>query len=473
MGSRHQWFGQVVENVEITGFAAEGKALGRIEELVVFVDFGAPGDVVDILIKKTRSSFLEGEIIKIRKPSPHRVDSVCSHFGTCGGCRWQHLSYEKQLEFKQQQVVDSLERIGKVPVGAYQLFPIRGCDNPYFYRNKLEFTFSNRRWLTRKEYNTDLGEHDLNALGFHIPGLFDKVFDVQKCWLQPEPSNAIRLAVKDFSLHQGLSFFDLKKGQGLLRNLIIRNSSKGDVMVTAVFGRDDQPRIALLLDYLKRQFPEITTLAYFINTKRNSSLNDLEPMIYHGRPFMEEAMEGLRFAVGPRSFYQTNSAQAWRLYTIARHFAQLSGREVVYDLYSGTGTIALFVAPEASRVIGIDYVEEAIVHARDNALRNNIANARFFAGDMAKVFNLGFVEQHGRPDVVITDPPRAGMHPDVIKSLLHCRPSKIVYVSCNPATQARDIAMLAGDYHLQRVQAVDMFPQTHHVESVALLERKA
>jgi len=462
----------VVENVEITGFAAEGKALGRIGELVVFVDFGAPGDVADVLIKKTKSNFLEGEIVNIRKPSPDRVEPVCKHFGLCGGCRWQHLSYNKQLEYKQQQVVDSLERIGKIEKGSYRLLPIAGSENPHYYRNKLEFTFTNRKWLTHEDFLAKPNNHEMNALGFHIPGMFDKVFDVQECWLQPAPSNAIRLAVKDFALQHGFIFFDFKKGQGLLRNLIIRNSSIGNVMVAVVLGRDDQQEIGLLLDHLQKTFPEITTLAYFVNTKKNSSLNDLEPVIYHGKPFMEEEMEGLKFAVGPRSFYQTNSAQAHRLYTIAREFAGLSGREVVYDLYTGTGTIALFVAGSALKVIGIDYVEEAIEHASENAMENNLTNTHFVAGDMAKVFNQDFVKLHGPPDVVITDPPRAGMHPDVIKSLLHCSPSKIVYVSCNPATQARDIEMLSQGYALKQVQAVDMFPQTHHVENVALLVRK-
>lgn len=472
MESRHHLFRQVVENVDITGFAAEGRALGRIGELVVFVDFGAPGDVVDVLIKKTKSNFLEGEIVNIRKPSPDRVQPVCKHFGLCGGCRWQHLSYDKQLEYKQQQVVDSLERIGKIEKGSYWLLPIAGSENPYFYRNKLEFTFTNRKWLTHEDFVAGPGGQELNALGFHIPGMFDKVFDVQECWLQPEPSNAIRLSVKDFAMQHGFSFFDFKKGQGLLRNIIIRNSSTGQVMVAVVFGRDDKPEIGLLLDHLQQTFPEITTLAYFVNTKKNSSLNDLEPVIFHGKPFMEEEMEGLKFAVGPRSFYQTNSAQAQRLYSIAREFAGLSGKEVVYDLYTGTGTIALFVAGSASKVVGIDYVDEAIEHARENALGNNLTNTHFVAGDMAKVFNHDFVKMHGPPDVVITDPPRAGMHPDVIKSLLHCSPSKIVYVSCNPATQARDIEMLSPGYALKQVQAVDMFPQTHHVESVALLERR-
>jgi len=470
MESKHKLFKQVVENVEITGFAAEGKALGRIGDWVVFVDFGAPGDVADVLIKKTKSNFLEGEIVQIRKPSPDRAIPVCKHFGLCGGCKWQHLSYEKQLAYKQQQVVDSLERIGKIEKGTYKLIPIAGSENPYYYRNKLEFTFTNRKWMTHEDFTSEPSEQELNALGFHIPGMFDKVFDVQECWLQPKPSNAIRLAVKDFALKHGLSFFDFKKGKGLLRNIIIRNSSTGDVMVAMVFGCDNKPEISPLLDHLLKIFPEITTLAYFINTKKNSSLHDIEPIIYHGKPYMEEAMEGLKFAVGPRSFYQTNSAQALRLYKIARDFAGLSGKGVVYDLYTGTGTIALFVAGKASKVVGIDYVNEAIDHARENALANNLTNTHFVAGDMAKVFNNDFVKLHGPPDVVITDPPRAGMHPDVIKSLLNCKPAKIVYVSCNPATQARDIEMLSPGYALKQVQAVDMFPQTHHVESVVLLE---
>ena len=467
--SVHKLFRQIVEKVEITGFAAEGKAIGRVDDMVVFVDQGAPGDVVDILIKKTKKNFLEGQIVKIHQPSPHRVQPVCKHFGLCGGCRWQHLSYPEQLKNKQQQVVDSLLRIGKVPPDSFQLFPIAGALDPYFYRNKLEFTFTNRKWLTTEDFQTTENEIPRDGLGFHVPNMFDKVFDVEKCWLQPEPSNDIRNAAREFSKQNDLGFWDFKAGTGLLRNLLIRNSSRGDVMVIVVFGSHPSGKGKLLLDYLVQQFPQITTLAYFVNNKKNSSFNDLEPVIYHGSPAMEEQMDGLQFAVGPKSFYQTNSAQAKVLYGIAREFASLTGNEVVYDLYTGTGTIALFVASQASKVLGIDYVDEAIAHARENATKNNIFNAQFFAGDMAKVFNTEFILKNGRPDVVITDPPRAGMHPGVIKSLLESAPRKIVYVSCNPATQARDIEMLSPFYAVDKVQAVDMFPQTHHVESVVLL----
>ena len=470
--SVHKLFRQIVEKVEITGFAAEGKAIGRVDDMVVFVERGAPGDVVDILIKKTKSNFFEGEIVKMHQPSPHRVEPVCKHFGLCGGCRWQHLSYAEQLSNKQQQVIDSLIRIGKVPPDTFELFSIAGAMDPYFYRNKLEFTFTNRKWLTTEDFQTTENEIQRDGLGFHVPNMFDKVFDVENCWLQPEPSNAIRNSVKQFAIQNGLSFWDFKKGTGLLRNLLIRNSSRGDIMVIVVFGNHPCEKGKLLLDYLVRHFPQITTLAYFVNNKKNSSFNDLETVVYHGSPVMEEQIEGLQFAVGPKSFYQTNSAQTKVLYAIARGFASLTGNEVVYDLYTGTGTIALFVASQASKVIGIDYVDEAIAHARENAMRNNIFNAQFFAGDMAKVFNAEFIQKNDRPDVVITDPPRAGMHPGVIKSLLECAPQKIVYVSCNTATQARDIEMLSSLYRVDKVQAVDMFPQTHHVESVVLLAKQ-
>lgn len=472
MVRRHPLFNQVIENLTITGFAAEGKAIARVGELVVFLNFGAPGDVVDIRIKKTKKNFLEGEILKIHTPSEDRTEPFCEHFGVCGGCKWQHLDYERQLHYKQQQVVDSLERIGKVKPGSYELIPIAGSEKSTFYRNKLEFTFSDRRWLTQEDIESGEEFKDLNGLGFHIPGLYDKVLDINKCWLQPEPSNTIRLAVKTFALEQGLSFYDIRENIGLLRNLIIRNSSTGEVMVSMIFGQNNPEDIRLMMDFIRDRFPEVTTLAYFINDKKNSSIADLEPVIYHGNPYVVEEMEGLKFAIGPNSFFQTNAPQALRLYRIARDFAGLEGHEVVYDLYTGTGTIALFLAQQASKVIGVEYVEEAVMHARENAAFNGVSNTLFFAGDMAKVFNATLLDHNGYPHVVVTDPPRAGMHPDVVKQIARSGADKVVYVSCNPSTQARDIEMLSDTYRLKKVQAVDMFPHTQHVESVALLIRK-
>lgn len=465
-------FNQVIENLTITGFAAEGKALARVGEMVLFLNYGAPGDVVDVRIRKTKKNYLEGEILKIRKPSEDRTEPLCEHFGTCGGCKWQHLKYERQLHYKQQQVVDSLERIGKVKPGSYELVPISGSDHSTFYRNKLEFTFSNRRWLTREDIDSGEEHKELNGLGFHIPGLFDKVLDIRKCWLQPEPSNAIRLAVREFALQNGLPFYDIREDIGLLRNLIIRNSSTGEVMVSVIFREDNQEQTRLVMNFIRDRFPEVTTLAYFINDKKNSSLADLEPVIYYGKPFMLEEMEGLKFAIGPKSFFQTNAPQAHKLYSIARDFAGLEGHEVVYDLYTGTGTIALFLAQQASKVVGVEYVEEAVEHARENAAFNGVHNTLFFAGDMAKVFNETLLDRHGYPHVLVTDPPRAGMHPDVVKQIIRSGADRVVYVSCNPATQARDIEMLSEAYTLKKVQPVDMFPHTQHVESVALLIRK-
>jgi len=468
---QHSLFNKVIENLTITGFAAEGKAITRVGEAVVFLNYGAPGDVVDVRIKKTKKNYFEGEILKIHQPSPDRAEPFCEHYGLCGGCKWQHLDYQKQLFYKQQQVIDSLERIGKVKPGAYELVPIAGSEKSTFYRNKLEFTFSNKRWLTREDIESGQEFKDMNALGFHIPGLYDKVLDINKCWLQPEPSNAIRLAVKDFATRHNLTFYDIKLDKGLLRNIIIRNSTRGEVMVSVIFAENDTEKIGLLLGFIRDNFPEVSTLAYFINNKQNSSINDLEPVIFHGKPYMTEEMEGLKFAVGPKSFYQTNAPQAYRLYSIARDFAGLEGHEVVYDLYTGTGTIAMFLARKASKVIGIEYVEEAVEHARQNAASNGITNSLFFAGDMARVFNEELLDRHGYPHVVVTDPPRAGMHPEVVKRIARSGADKVVYVSCNPATQARDIELLSESYHLVRVQAVDMFPHTHHVESVALLVR--
>lgn len=461
----------MLEKVEITGVAAEGKALARVDDKVLFVPFAAPGDILDVKVTKSKRNFMEGAIRRVHKLSSDRVEPFCSHFGLCGGCKWQHLPYEKQLAFKQQQVTDSLSRIGKVPMNEVEVLPIAASDHTRFYRNKLEFTFSNRRWLTPGEIDEDKKISDMDALGFHIPGYFDKVLDIEKCWLQAEPSNAIRLAVKAFAVQEGMSFFDLRTNTGLLRNLIVRNTPDGEVMAVMVFGHDDEAAIKKVMTFIDGAFPGLSTLAWMVNAKVNSSIADLEPRIWRGKAYLEEKMEGLRFQVGPKSFYQTNSTQASKLYSVARSFAGLTGREVVYDLYTGAGTIACFVASKADKVIGIEYVDEAVEHARTNAQINGISNVTFFAGDMAEVFNSELMDKHGYPHVIITDPPRAGMHPKVIKQIIQSGADRIVYVSCNPATQARDIELLAERYVVRKTQAVDMFPHTQHVENVALLER--
>lgn len=464
-------FKQIIEHVEITDVAAEGKSIARHNDMVIFVNYGAPGDVVDIQIRKTRKRHMEGEIIRFHSKSDQRVTPFCEHFGTCGGCKWQHLDYNSQIQYKQKQVSDSLERIGKVNY-PYQMIPVKGSDNTTFYRNKLEFTFSDKRWLERSEIEKDQEIHDLNALGFHIPGFFDKVLDIKKCWLQPEPSNRIRLRVKELSEKHQLPFYDFRKREGFLRNLIIRNNLRGEFMLVLVVKEENKQWIGLILDDLKQQFPEVKSLHYIVNAKTNDSISDLQPVHYGGQLFIEEQMEDLVFETGPKSFYQTNSEQAYELYKIMRDFAGLEGSEVVYDLYTGTGTIAAFVSRKAGRVIGVEYVDEAVSSAVKNAEKNRLNNLTFVHGDMAKVFNESFMNEHGRPDVVITDPPRAGMHPDVSATLARSGAQKIVYVSCNPATQARDIELLSPFYKVMKVQAVDMFPHTQHVESIVLLEKQ-
>lgn len=469
--NRKKLYGQLLENLEITGVAAEGKAIARHNDMVVFVQFGAPGDVVDARIIKIQRRHVEAEIIRYHKKSDQRTQPFCSHFGVCGGCKWQHLDYEHQLLYKQQQVTDSLQRIGKVDY-PYELIPIAGSKDQTFYRNKLEYTFAERRWLSREEISSGSAIDDQQALGFHVPGFFDKVLDIEKCWLQPEPSNHIRLAVKKFALENGLGFFDFREKKGLLKNLIIRNNKKGECMIILVCSSGEEENRNKLLDFIRANFPEVISIYYMINDKQNSSVSDLDAVLYHGSFYITEQMEQLQFKIGPKSFYQTNSRQAHTLYTIARDFAGLTGGESVYDLYTGTGTIAQFVASQAQKVTGIEYVEEAVAHARENAALNHLEHLTFIAGDMAKVFTSEFMKMHGYPDVVITDPPRAGMHPDVTRNLLQSNAKRIVYVSCNPATQARDIEMLSEKYVLAKVQAVDMFPHTQHVESVALLKKK-
>ena len=459
-----------IDGLEITDIAAEGKSLGKYNDIVVFVPHTVPGDVVDVQINNKRRRFMEGYVVNFVKRSPIRVEPFCKHYGECGGCKWQALPYPMQLEYKQRQVEDQLRRLGKIELP--EISPIIGSERSEYYRNKLEFTFSNKRWVPRSEVAAGAATGDGNALGFHIPGMFDKVLDVEWCHLQAEPSNAIRLAVKRLAEEQGLEFYNLRDHQGFLRNIIIRTATTGQVMVTVVFARDDAERRAALLDALIREFPQITSLNYIVNEKLNDSIGDQEVFCYAGMPYMEERMEHLTFRVNPKSFYQTNSEQAYNLYKVAREFAELTGNEVVYDLYTGTGTIANFVAARARKVVGIEYVPEAIEDAKQNSALNGIDNTLFFAGDMKDVLNAEFIERHGRPDVIILDPPRAGIHADVAATILAAAPERMVYVSCNPATQARDLAIFDAAYRVTRVQPVDMFPHTHHVENVVQLVRR-
>jgi len=461
----------LIEGLEITTLAAEGKAMGRWNEQVVFVPLTVPGDVVDVQIRVKRRRFMEGFVVNFRKRSPLREEPFCSHFGVCGGCKWQNLPYAEQLRFKTEQVRDQLTRIGKVELP--EIRPCLGSAETRYYRNKLEFTFADRRWMTYEEI-ADAGREIVPepALGFHIPNMFDKVLDIGFCHLQAEPSNAIRTEVKRFCLEHGYPFYNAREHSGLMRNLVIRTASTGEIMVIAVFNADDRPRIEALLDHISERFPEITSLIYMVNTKWNDSLGDLEPVCYRGKDHIIERMEGLQFKVGPKSFYQTNSKQAYELYKVARDFAGLTGGEVLYDLYTGTGTIANFCAARCRRAVGIEYVPEAIEDAKVNSTLNGIGNTLFYAGDMKAVLDDAFVERNGRPDVVILDPPRAGVDEPVIEVLLRAAPERIVYVSCNPATQARDLALLDGQYRVEAVQPVDMFPHTHHVENVVKLVRR-
>lgn len=460
----------ILENVTITGVAAEGNAVARHGEMVVFVPYGAPGDVADIKLTRKRSSYAEGRIVRLVEPSPRRVGPPCSHFGTCGGCRWQHLPYDLQLECKQQQVTDALTRIAKVELPPVS--PIKGSERIWEYRNKMEYTFSNRRWLTREQMESDEIFDDRDGAGFHISGAFDKVLDISRCHLQDSLGDRIRLFIKDYARSRGYSFYDLKANTGLMRTLMIRLASTGESMVVMSFGEDSPEAIADVMDAVRREFPQITSLMYVVNLKANDTIADQDILLHSGRDYIEEEMEGLRFRIGPKSFYQTNSRQAYELYCVARDMAGLTGSELVYDLYTGTGTIANFVSRRAARVVGIEYVPEAIADAKINSERNGITNTEFYAGDMKDVLTAAFVEEHGAPDVMIVDPPRAGMHPDVIDVILLAAPRRIVYVSCNPATQARDLALLDSRYKVTAVQPVDMFPHTHHVENVVRLERR-
>lgn len=458
----------LIEGLEITAVAAEGNALGRINgEKVVFVPFGAPGDIVDVKIVRRKHNFCEGRIERIVTPSPIRVEPRCTHFTICGGCRWQHLPYDFQLQQKQQQVTDALERIAKVALPP--ITPIIGSNNIWNYRNKMEYTFSNKCWLTRQQLESGEEFPDRNALGFHIPGAFDKVLDIKECHLQDSLGDRIRLFIREYAIQHGYTFYDLRAQNGLLRTLMIRIASTGEVMVVVVFGENQRNAIDGILEAIAVKFPEITSLQYVINTKCNDTISDQEIIVYSGKPYIEEEMEGLRFRIGPKSFYQTNSPQAHKLYSVTREFAELKGDELVYDLYTGTGTIANFVARNCRHVIGIEYVPEAIEDAKINATVNGLDNTEFYAGDMKDILTDEFIALHGRPDVMIIDPPRAGMHQDVVDVILRALPRRLVYVSCNPATQARDIALLDSHYKVDAVQPVDMFPHTQHVESVVKL----
>lgn len=460
----------LLENIEIQKIAAEGKSIAYVDEKVLFVPNTVPGDIVDVQVTRKRKSFLEGFVVRTRKESILRTQPFCPHFGICGGCKWQNLPYEKQTEFKQQEIIDNLKRIGKVEL--QNIHPIIGSAHTQYYRNKLEFTFSDKRFLTREEIGQATDITRTPAAGFHVPGLFDKVVDIETCYLQGSPSNEIRNFIKQYAIERDLTFYNIREQHGFLRTLIIRTASTREVMVILAFGEEDQTERKNLLDALINEFPQITSLMYVINEKQNDSLTDQEIICYKGRDHIFEEMEGLKFKIGPKSFYQTNSEQAYNLYSKTRELAGLNGSETVYDLYTGTGTIANFIARQAQKVIGIEYVPEAIEDAKVNSELNGIANTLFYAGDMKDVLNSDFIARHGHPDVIITDPPRAGMHPDVVQTILNAAPERIVYVSCNSATQARDLQLMDTAYKVMAVQPVDMFPHTHHVENIVLLHKR-
>lgn len=460
----------ILEGVLITDIGAEGKAIARVNDVVVFTTHVIPGDIVDLQVTKKRTKFMEARVIRVLNESADRVQAFCEHFEVCGGCKWQFLPYEKQLYYKQKQVSDQLRRIGRIELPEIQ--SILGSKNTTFYRNKLEFGFSNKRWLTTEEIGNEGDDMNKNALGFHIPGLFDKIININKCWLQPDPSNQIRNFIKEYADKNKLDFFDRRIQSGLLRNIIVRSSTTGDLMLIVCFFREEEDNRMALLSAIAAEFPQISSLLYVINGKGNDTITDQEIHVFRGKDHILEEMEGLRFKIGAKSFYQTNPLQAYELYKITRDFAGLTGKEVVYDLYTGTGTIANFVAGKAKKVVGIEYVPEAIMDAYINSEINGISNTSFFAGDMKKILNKEFIAQNGQPDVIITDPPRAGMDPEVVNTILEALPKKVVYVSCNPATQARDLALMDEYYQVTSIQPVDMFPHTHHVENVVLLEKR-
>ncbi|QFZ55472.1 23S rRNA (uracil(1939)-C(5))-methyltransferase RlmD [Oceanihabitans sp. IOP_32] len=469
--SRRKTRKQIFENIEVIDAGAKGKSIAKAPDgKVIFLNNTVPGDVVDVQTFKKRKAYYEGKATIFHKLSDKRTKPACEHFGTCGGCKWQDMAYEHQLFYKQKEVTNNLTRIGHIELP--EVTPILGASNPYFYRNKMEFSFSDSRWLTVEEVQSDADLGDRNALGFHIPGMWDKILDIKKCHLQADPSNAIRNAVKTFAVENNLEFFNTRNQTGLLRTMMIRTSSTGDIMVMIQFFKEDKLKRELLLDFLAKTFPEISSLQYVINEKANDTIYDQEVICYKGQDHIFEEMEGLRFKINAKSFYQTNSDQAYELYKITRDFAGLTGNELVYDLYTGTGTIAQFVAKKALKVVGVEAVPDAIKAAKENAQLNKINNVEFFVGDMKQVFNTEFIDAHGQPDVVITDPPRDGMHKDVVEQILNIAPKKIVYVSCNSATQARDLALMNSMYKVTKTQAVDMFPQTYHVENVVLLEKR-
>jgi 23S rRNA (uracil1939-C5)-methyltransferase len=459
----------ILEQLEVVDAAAEGKAIAKIDNKIVFIQNAVPGDVVDVQIMRKRKKFLEGKAVHFHRLSTKRVAPFCSHFGSCGGCKWQSMNYADQLAYKEKQVSDQIERIGKLQPKAQR--PIKAAENTTFYRNKLEYTFSNKRWLSEEEIRSDNEIEQRNALGFHIQGMYDKILDIDTCYLQADPSNAIRNFIRDYAIREGLVFFDLREQRGFLRNLILRNTSTGEWMLILSFFEDDQKAIGALMHALEEAFPQLTSLHYVINKKKNDSMDGLEVLHYSRKDHISEKMEGLSFRIGPRSFYQTNSHQAYELYKIVREFAQLEITDVLYDLYTGTGTIGLFLAKQVKKVIGIEYVPQAIEDAKRNAMDNGIENSSFYAGDMKDLLTDEFLSKQPPADVIITDPPRAGMHPDVVERLAKIGAKRIVYVSCNAATQARDIALMSDRYCITMMQAVDMFPHTHHVENVAVLER--
>lgn len=460
----------ILENVKIEAVAAEGKSLAHVDGTVVFVEFAVPGDIVNVKVTKKKKNYMEGFILEIVKPSEDRLQPFCEHFGICGGCRWQPLPYDMQLKAKQQQVWDQLVRIGHLEIP--DISPILPSDKTKYYRNKLEFTFSNKRWIYNNEDPDSLTDEERLGLGFHVGKFFDKVLDIKHCSLQPEPSNEIRLFIREYAVTHDLEFYNIRENTGFLRNIIVRNNQVGDVMLTVCFAYNDQDKIVPILDAIAAEFPQIKSLHYVINEKLNDSISDLDCILYKGEDAIWETMGKLKFKIGPKSFYQTNSEQAYKLYSVAKEFAALTGNEVVYDLYTGTGTIAQFISDKASKVIGIEYVKEAIEDARINAEANGITNCTFFDGDMKDILTADFIKEHGKPEVMIIDPPRAGMHPDVVKVIMEAAPERIVYVSCNPASQARDLAMMSPMYEITAVQPVDMFPHTMHVENVCALKLK-
>ncbi|NNE76745.1 MAG: 23S rRNA (uracil(1939)-C(5))-methyltransferase RlmD [Pricia sp.] len=461
---------QIFEHVEVIDAGAKGKTIGKAPDgRVIFLTNTVPGDIVDVQTTKKRKAYFEGVATRFHSLSDKRVEPECQHFGVCGGCKWQDMGYGHQLFYKQKEVENNLKRIGHLELP--EISPILGSKKKYFYRNKMEFSFSDSRWLTLKEIRSDQEITDRNALGFHIPGMWDKILDIKKCHLQQDPSNAIRLETKHFAIQNDLSFFNPRKQEGLLRTLMIRTASTGEIMVLVQFYEDNKTKRDLLLNHLSENFPEITSLLYVVNEKQNDTIYDQEIVCHSGRDYIFEEMEGLQFKINAKSFYQTNSEQAYELYKVARNFADLKGDELVYDLYTGTGTIAQFIARDAKKVIGIESVHEAIFDAIENAERNEINNVEFYTGDMKNIFNSEFIRKNGKPDIIITDPPRDGMHKEVVQQILKVAPKKVVYVSCNSATQARDLELMKADYKVTKVQPVDMFPQTHHVENVVLLEK--